>query len=153
MIKATLAKKRAEYWKLVDRYFKLSTEDSHKDTYHQIKIDIPRTNPSIGLYQQAQIQVYLVVLWNWFNFGKLKGINGTRTIYLGHSPPGVWLCSRIEWFNLPVYDGLLLGACQVNHITLMLFYHRWLDMGKSSKILTSRRSHSKQSNRLILGLK
>ena len=61
---ATLAKKRAEYWKLVDRYFKLSTEDSHKDTYHQIKIDIPRTNPSIGLYQQAQIQVWKVCFQN-----------------------------------------------------------------------------------------
>ena len=35
----------------------------------------------------------------------------------------------------------------------MLFYHRWLDMGKSSKILTSRRSHSKQSNRLNTSVK
>lgn len=63
---ATLTKKRNEYWKLVDRYFKLSVEDSHKDTYHQIKIDIPRTNPSIGLYQQTQIQELMErVLFIW----------------------------------------------------------------------------------------
>lgn len=83
----TLTKKRNEYWKLVDRYFKLRVEDNHKvgfykqkvvlknpvnhwpgypwdaskippqETYHQIKIDIPRTNPSIELYQQPKIQV------------------------------------------------------------------------------------------------
>ena len=76
----TLTKKRNEYWKLVDRYFKLRVEDNHKvgfldipgiimlfylnfskihtkETYHQIKIDIPRTNPSIELYQKPKIQV------------------------------------------------------------------------------------------------
>ena len=91
----TLTKKRNEYWKLVDRYFKLRVEDNHKvgfykqkvvmtvlfeksgqsltglypwnaskippqETYHQIKIDIPRTNPSIELYQQPKIQVKFI---------------------------------------------------------------------------------------------
>ena len=41
----------------VDRYFKLAKEPSHKDTYHQITIDIPRTNPSVPLFQQKLIQV------------------------------------------------------------------------------------------------
>ena len=108
---ATLAKKRNEYWKLVDRYFKLSTEDSHKDTYHQIKIDIPRTNPSIGLYQQAQIQVFiltfsLTILFSWSKLLFL-GTYGTRTIYMGYSSPRIRLCSRPKRFNLSLYDGFL----------------------------------------------
>jgi len=62
----TLTKKRNEYWKLVDRYFKLRVEDNHKETYHQIKIDIPRTNPSIELYQQPKIQELMErVLFIW----------------------------------------------------------------------------------------
>lgn len=62
----TLSKKRNEYWKLVDRYFKLKTEENHKDTYHQIKIDIPRTNPSIVLYQQERVQELMErVLFIW----------------------------------------------------------------------------------------
>lgn len=83
----TLQKKRNEYWKLVDRYFKLAKEPSHKDTYHQITIDIPRTNPSVPLFQQKLIQELMErVLFIWAMrhpaSGYVQGMNDLVTPFL-----------------------------------------------------------------------
>jgi len=84
---STLAKKRKEYWKLVDRYFKLAQEASHHETYHQIQIDIPRTNPSIPLFQQKKVQDLMErVLFIWAirhpASGYVQGMNDLVTPFM-----------------------------------------------------------------------
>jgi len=84
---STLAKKRKEYWKLVERYFKLAQEGSHHDTYHQIQIDIPRTNPSIPLFQQKKVQDLMErILFIWAirhpASGYVQGMNDLVTPFM-----------------------------------------------------------------------
>ena len=45
-----------EYWKYVDQYFKTRTDASFAGLYHQIHIDIPRTNPAVQLFQHMVVQ-------------------------------------------------------------------------------------------------
>lgn len=80
-------KKRKEYWKLVDRYFKLAKEASHHETYHQIQIDIPRTNPSIPLFQQKKVQDLMErILFIWAirhpASGYVQGMNDLVTPFM-----------------------------------------------------------------------
>ena len=53
---ATLDRKRAEYKEFVTRYFPTRHDEENKGLFHQICIDIPRTNPSVPTFQQEVVQ-------------------------------------------------------------------------------------------------
>ncbi|KAL8168421.1 UNVERIFIED_CONTAM: hypothetical protein K2H54_003954 [Gekko kuhli] len=54
--KLTLQRKREEYFGFIEQYYDSRNEEHHQDTYRQIHIDIPRTNPLIPLFQQPLVQ-------------------------------------------------------------------------------------------------
>lgn len=51
-----LQRKREEYFGFIEQYYHSRTDEHHRDTYRQIHIDIPRTNPLIPLFQQPLVQ-------------------------------------------------------------------------------------------------
>ena len=53
---STLARKRAEYAAGVERAFARGTDALDRAAWHQIRIDVPRTNPGLRLWQQAETQ-------------------------------------------------------------------------------------------------
>jgi len=78
-----LERKRAEYFKFVDQYFE-SRHTTHQQTYQQIHIDIPRTNPLIPLFQQEIVQhIFERLLFVWAvrhpASGYVQGINDLVT--------------------------------------------------------------------------
>jgi len=82
----TLARKRGEYWKYVDQYFKTRTDASFAGLYHQIHIDIPRTNPAVQLFQHMVVQEAferVLYIWAYRNPGSgyVQGINDLVTPY------------------------------------------------------------------------
>jgi len=81
---AVLKVKRNEYVKIVTETFKNGTEGLNQSIYHQIHIDVPRTNPSISLYQNPIIQRSLEkILYCWAirhpASGYVQGINDLIT--------------------------------------------------------------------------
>ena len=57
----TLTKKRNEYWKLVDRYFKLRVEDNHKVGFF-IKWSKPKNIKEFYLIQKPRVAGKIVKL-------------------------------------------------------------------------------------------
>lgn len=53
---SVLQRKRQEYFGFIQQYYDSRNDEHHQDTYRQIHIDIPRTNPLIPLFQQASVQ-------------------------------------------------------------------------------------------------
>ncbi|RKP02419.1 hypothetical protein CXG81DRAFT_10810 [Caulochytrium protostelioides] len=81
---ATLARKRSEYEDYVQQTFGKGVETLDQGLYHQIHIDVQRTNPSIPLYQHPRIQQALErVLYCWAirrpASGYVQGINDLLT--------------------------------------------------------------------------
>lgn len=79
---STLARKRAEYASGVERAFRLESLD--RAAWHQIRIDVPRTNPGLRLWQQAETQRALErILYVWAirhpASGYVQGINDLVT--------------------------------------------------------------------------
>jgi len=79
-----LKSKRNEYIKIVNETFKNGTSGLNQSIYHQIHIDVPRTNPDIPLYQNPIIQESLEkVLYCWAirhpASGYVQGINDLIT--------------------------------------------------------------------------
>ncbi|KAK2898034.1 TBC1 domain family member 22B isoform X2 [Channa argus] len=79
-----LKRKREEYFGFIEQYYHSRTDEHHKDTYRQIHIDIPRTNPLIPLFQQAAVQeVFERILFIWAirhpASGYVQGINDLVT--------------------------------------------------------------------------
>ncbi|KAI8501748.1 hypothetical protein Bbelb_201600 [Branchiostoma belcheri] len=79
-----LERKREEYFRFVDQYYPSRTQELHVETWRQIHIDIPRTNPLIPLFQQKVIQeIYERVLFIWAirhpASGYVQGINDLVT--------------------------------------------------------------------------
>jgi len=79
----TLKRKRADYYKFVKQYFE-SRHTTHQQTYQQIHIDIPRTNPLIPLFQQESVQnIFERLLFVWAvrhpASGYVQGINDLVT--------------------------------------------------------------------------
>ncbi|CAM9138616.1 unnamed protein product [Bubo scandiacus] len=52
----TLQRKQEECFSFIQQYYDSRDEEHHQDTYRQIHIDIPRTNPLIPLFQQSLVQ-------------------------------------------------------------------------------------------------
>lgn len=80
----TLQRKRAEYFGFIEQYYDSRNEEHHQDTYRQIHIDIPRTNPLIPLFQQPLVQeIFERILFIWAirhpASGYVQGINDLVT--------------------------------------------------------------------------
>lgn len=78
-----LERKRNEYKNFVTQYFE-SRHSTHQQTYQQIHIDIPRTNPLIPLFQQECVQhIFERLLFVWAvrhpASGYVQGINDLVT--------------------------------------------------------------------------
>ncbi|XP_078091659.1 TBC1 domain family member 22A isoform X5 [Mustelus asterias] len=81
---STLQRKRAEYFAFIEQYYDSRNDEHHQDTYRQIHIDIPRTNPLIPLFQQASVQkIFERILFIWAirhpASGYVQGINDLVT--------------------------------------------------------------------------
>ncbi|XP_048865274.1 TBC1 domain family member 22A isoform X2 [Brienomyrus brachyistius] len=81
---STLQRKRQEYFGFIEQYYDSRNDEHHQDTYRQIHIDIPRTNPLIPLFQQASVQeIFERVLFIWAirhpASGYVQGINDLVT--------------------------------------------------------------------------
>lgn len=79
-----LSRKREEYFGFIEQYYHSRTDEHYKDTYRQIHIDIPRTNPLIPLFQQPAVQeVFERILFIWAirhpASGYVQGINDLVT--------------------------------------------------------------------------
>ncbi|XP_007892457.1 TBC1 domain family member 22B isoform X1 [Callorhinchus milii] len=80
----TLQRKREEYYGFIKQYYDSRNEEHHQDTYRQIHIDIPRTNPLIPLFQQPSVQeIFERILFIWAirhpASGYVQGINDLVT--------------------------------------------------------------------------
>ncbi|KAL2102261.1 hypothetical protein ACEWY4_001429 [Coilia grayii] len=80
----TLQRKRQEYFGFIEQYYDSRNDEHHQDTYRQIHIDIPRTNPLIPLFQQASVQeIFERILFIWAirhpASGYVQGINDLVT--------------------------------------------------------------------------
>ncbi|XP_065119515.1 TBC1 domain family member 22A isoform X2 [Paramisgurnus dabryanus] len=81
---STLQRKRQEYFGFIEQYYDSRNDENHQDTYRQIHIDIPRTNPLIPLFQQASVQeIFERILFIWAirhpASGYVQGINDLVT--------------------------------------------------------------------------
>ncbi|XP_041457838.1 TBC1 domain family member 22B-like [Lytechinus variegatus] len=81
---ATLDRKREEYFGFVDQYYETRNDAQHKNMFHQIHIDIPRTNPLIPLFQEPVVQeIFERILYIWAlkhpASGYVQGINDLVT--------------------------------------------------------------------------
>lgn len=81
---SVLDRKRQEYYNLIKQYYDTRHEDIHQDTFRQIHIDIPRTNPLIPLFQQPAVQkTFERILYIWAirhpASGYVQGINDLVT--------------------------------------------------------------------------
>nr|XP_057934031.1 TBC1 domain family member 22A isoform X1 [Doryrhamphus excisus] len=79
-----LQRKRQEYFGFIQQYYDSRNDEHHQDTYRQIHIDIPRTNPLIPLFQQASVQeIFERILFIWAirhpASGYVQGINDLVT--------------------------------------------------------------------------
>ncbi|KAJ0036410.1 hypothetical protein NQD34_005087 [Periophthalmus magnuspinnatus] len=79
-----LQRKREEYFGFIEQYYDSRSDEPHRDTYRQIHIDIPRTNPLIPLFQQPAVQeVFERILFIWAirhpASGYVQGINDLVT--------------------------------------------------------------------------
>lgn len=81
---SVLDRKRQEYYNLLKQYYDTRHEDIYQDTFRQIHIDIPRTNPLIPLFQQPAVQEsFERILYIWAirhpASGYVQGINDLVT--------------------------------------------------------------------------
>jgi len=77
---STLERKQVEYHNFVQQYYPTRLEPLHQETFRQIHIDIPRTNPLIPIFQQEVLQeIFERILFIWAirhpASGYVQGIN------------------------------------------------------------------------------
>eukprot|EP00053_Salpingoeca_punica_P015444 m.142431 g.142431 ORF g.142431 m.142431 type:complete len:562 (-) comp16712_c0_seq2:463-2148(-) len=80
----TLALKRTEYMGFVEQYFHTRSSEAQHGTYHQIHIDVLRTNPAIATFQNPVVQeMFERILYIWAlrhpGSGYVQGINDLVT--------------------------------------------------------------------------
>lgn len=82
----TMSSKRKKYWDCVFQLYKPESERSEyeQQLYHQISIDVPRTNPTVPLFQIKKVQeILLRILYIWAlrhpATGYVQGINDLVT--------------------------------------------------------------------------
>jgi len=80
-----LERKQTDYLNFVRQYYHTrGGDDTHEDTYHQIRIDVPRMSPLIPLFQQPLVQdIFERILYIWAirhpASGYVQGINDLVT--------------------------------------------------------------------------
>eukprot|EP00794_Sanderia_malayensis_P006150 gene6150-6856_t len=77
---STLERKREEYYNFVSQYYPTRFDELNQETFRQIHIDIPRTNPLIPIFQQEVVQeLFERILYIWAirhpASGYVQGIN------------------------------------------------------------------------------
>ncbi|XP_078490292.1 TBC1 domain family member 22B-like [Ciona intestinalis] len=82
--KTALARKQNDYFKFVKQFYDARDQPMYQTTFHQIHIDIPRTNPLIPLFQQEAVQnIFERLLFVWAvrhpASGYVQGINDLVT--------------------------------------------------------------------------
>ena len=116
--RATLARKRAEYAEGVERAFARGTVGLDQAIWHQIYIDVPRTNPGIRLWQQAVTQRALErILYVWAIrhpvSGYVQGINDLATplfeVFLS-----AYICEDPEEYELAQLPAHALAALEAD---------------------------------------
>jgi len=123
-----LKTKRNEYVKLVKETFKNGTSGLNQSIYHQIHIDVPRTNPDIPLYQNPIIQESLEkILYCWAiqhpNIGYVQGINDLITpfyhVFLSKYIP-LKRISRFDFYSFPKEQLTIVEADSFWCLTILL---------------------------------
>uniref|UniRef100_A0AAZ3RKW4 Rab-GAP TBC domain-containing protein n=1 Tax=Oncorhynchus tshawytscha TaxID=74940 RepID=A0AAZ3RKW4_ONCTS len=76
---STLQRKRQEYFGFIEQYYDSRNDEHHQDTYRQIHIDIPRTNPLIPLFQQIFERILFIWAIRHPASGYVQGINDLVT--------------------------------------------------------------------------
>lgn len=91
---ATLRRKRGEYVALVEQYYGSRDDEPHRDTYRQIRIDIPRMGPEALVVQPRVKEVFERILFIWAirhpASGYVQGINDLVTPFFV-----VFLCEHV----------------------------------------------------------
>eukprot|EP01130_Rhizamoeba_saxonica_P012088 TRINITY_DN5062_c0_g1_i1.p1 TRINITY_DN5062_c0_g1~~TRINITY_DN5062_c0_g1_i1.p1 ORF type:complete len:305 (-),score=59.62 TRINITY_DN5062_c0_g1_i1:28-942(-) len=85
-----IQRKRAEYWAYVQQFYYVDDEERNeyqRRLFHQINVDVPRTNPSIPIYRVVTIQNILMRILYIFAIrhpasGYVQGINDLCTPFL-----------------------------------------------------------------------
>ena len=80
----TLARKRGEYAGFVEQYYPSRLNEQNQALFRQIHIDVPRTNPSVPLFQHVRVQeTFERILYIWAirhpASGYVQGINDLLT--------------------------------------------------------------------------
>lgn len=114
---STLQRKRQEYLSSINLVFNQSKDQT---IWHQIEIDVPRTNPTIKLYQQPKTQKSLErILYLWAIrhplSGYVQGINDLTTpiyqvilsLYLNEP-------DKVETFNTELLDQELINNIELD---------------------------------------
>ncbi|XP_028398263.1 TBC1 domain family member 22B-like [Dendronephthya gigantea] len=118
---SVLDRKRQEYYNLLKQYYNTRHEDIHQDTFRQIHIDIPRTNPLIPLFQQPAVQeTFERILYIWAirhpASGYVQGINDLVTPFF------VVFLSAFTDGELETYDVSKLSKDALNTIEADSFW-------------------------------
>ncbi|KZT10679.1 RabGAP/TBC [Laetiporus sulphureus 93-53] len=140
---AALARKRQEYYSLVELAFKRDREGLDQQIWHQIEIDVPRTRPGIRLWMQVSTQRSLErILYAWAirhpASGYVQGINDLVTpffqvflsAYIDSDPeefdPAILPTSVLDAIEADTFWCLsrLLDGIQDNYIATQPGIHR-----------------------------
>uniref|UniRef100_A0A6I8NBQ3 TBC1 domain family member 22A n=1 Tax=Ornithorhynchus anatinus TaxID=9258 RepID=A0A6I8NBQ3_ORNAN len=89
--RGTLQRKQKEYFAFVEQYYDSRNDETHRDTYRQIHIDIPRTSPEALILQAKVTEIFERILFIWAirhpASGYVQGINDLVTpffvVFLG----------------------------------------------------------------------
>eukprot|EP01135_Chromosphaera_perkinsii_P012462 Nk52_evm73s2657 gene=Nk52_evmTU73s2657 len=113
---AVLQRKRGEYWAYVEQYFETRKQENNKGIFHQIHIDVPRTNPNVSIFQQPTVQrIFERILYVWAirhpASGYVQGINDLVTpfflVFLSEFVEGEVLnvdCDTVEKEKLDIVE-------------------------------------------------
>jgi len=88
---AVINEKRQSYWDTANKFFYVDASDRsdyERETFHQIEIDVPRTNPTVPIFQNKTVQLVLQrILYIWAMrhpaCGYVQGINDLVTPFFG----------------------------------------------------------------------
>jgi len=116
----TLKRKRAEYYDCVEQYFHSDGEvdrtEQEQEMFRQISIDMPRTLPSVPIFQQDNIQqAILRILYIWAvrhpASGYVQGINDLVCPFFG-----VFLTEYYEGNNVEGMDSSTISPSVIGEV-------------------------------------
>lgn len=90
----TLARKRKEYSDSVTATYARGTAGLDQALWHQIHIDIPRTNPGIPLYQYEATQLVSNYMYVFVYVTNHVTVPRENIVSMGDTTSSKWLCTR-----------------------------------------------------------